>query len=216
MQELWLIDFIKQLAENICFLLMTKKLPQCLCRISSVVPQVWFEGVSFCWFVSCHFIMKETRPRRQTRSKMYKGIRISHQTCFEADLKNVASSKSASLIFFIIFFARACIPPAEERSTHTLVCIVHVLSFSLCTQVSLPFPDENMTDFNESIFSLAQIIFWWWFSSDVLCFLEKTRLNSVVWDDDAAHQNSVSHLHLSFLPKHTVNKEKECCKVIFF
>lgn len=59
------------------------------------------------------------------------------------------------IVFSVFSVARTCFPSAEKRNMHslyTLVCIVHVLSFGLCTQVSLPFPEGNMTDFNRSIF----------------------------------------------------------------
>lgn len=145
MQELKSIDFVKQLAPLQINLFYFDFSAFCLWQKTERLDLQTFP---FFWCVGCHFMMKETRLRRQIRSKMY---------AFEADFKKKGCDfrtscppfGSASLILFFFVVARTCIPSAEARSMHscsvdcTLVRIVRVLSLSLCTQVLLPSPSEN-------------------------------------------------------------------------
>lgn len=192
MQELKSIDFVKQLAPlqiNLIFLSISmfsvydEKLliANSLSSVSLQKMKRRSAGLICRCFLSFGvsvviLMMKETRLRRQIRSKMY---------AFEADFKkkccyfrtSCPPFGSAPLILFLFFFffivAHTCIPSAETRVCTVVQLTAHLFAlYMFCPWARahryrcLPL---QKTNFKESIFYFSQIIFWRWLSSDMLC-----------------------------------------------
>lgn len=219
MQELKSIDFLKQLAPlqiNLIFLSISmfsvydENLP--IANSPSSVSLQKMKRRSAGLICRCFLsfgvsvvilMMKETRLRRQIRSKMY---------AFEADFKkhvatsepavrllvrlpsSSSSSSSSSLLLTLAFRQR-------RREYAQLFSWLHTCSHCTCSVLELVHTGTVAFPFRKQ--TSKRVFFFFWnhlltvtkfrYVVCVFFFKEKTRQNSVVWDDDAAHQNAVSH-----------------------
>lgn len=147
----------------------------------------------FVFLVCCHFIRK-SRPvfdaGTKSEAKRAEGLKL----------------LTSPLLHSHSHYARGGEKYAQLLSlVCTLVDIVHVLSFSLCTLISLPSLKKHCRQsfYKESIFSFAQII-WWWFTS-VFVFSRENMTEAVSFRGcryDAAHQQSLSVISIFFASAH--------------